>query len=193
MATKLINNNNNKIDLKRDSFSGRICDDLCEVLLSYLSFEDKIHFECVSKQFEKCIYIKQNTIEINESRLQTKNGLNKLLIGFEKNLIFDYKAFESVLKKLKFINNIIIDFNNYNDIINTKVIIEIIIENCNNLKSIAFNFLQINRYLIEEFGLTFGQKLTEIDFIGAQNAFYEFNKYKKLLSTAKKIRSYFTL
>jgi hypothetical protein len=49
---KSINNNNNKIDLKRDSFSGRICDDLCEVLLSYLSFEDKIRFECISKQFQ---------------------------------------------------------------------------------------------------------------------------------------------
>jgi hypothetical protein len=44
------NNNNNEKSLKRDSFSGRICDDLCEVLLSYLSFEDKIRFECVSKQ-----------------------------------------------------------------------------------------------------------------------------------------------
>jgi hypothetical protein len=59
------NNNNNEIDLKRDSFSDRFCDDLCEVLLSYLSLEDKIRFECVSKQFQNCIYIKQNTIELN--------------------------------------------------------------------------------------------------------------------------------
>ncbi len=30
--------NNEEFDSNRESFSGRICDDLCEVLLSYLSF-----------------------------------------------------------------------------------------------------------------------------------------------------------
>ena len=60
------NNNNNENLLKRDSFSGRICDDLCEVLLSYLSFEDKIRFECVSKQWQKCVYEKQHSLVINE-------------------------------------------------------------------------------------------------------------------------------
>ncbi len=29
---------NNKIDLRRDSMSDRICDDLCEILFTYLSF-----------------------------------------------------------------------------------------------------------------------------------------------------------
>jgi hypothetical protein len=46
------NNNNYENSLKRDSFSDRICDDLCQVLLSYLSFEHKIRFECISKQFQ---------------------------------------------------------------------------------------------------------------------------------------------
>jgi hypothetical protein len=50
------NNNNNENELKRDSFSARICDDLCRLLLSYLSFEDKIRFECVLKQFQNCVY-----------------------------------------------------------------------------------------------------------------------------------------
>jgi hypothetical protein len=80
---KLINNNNNnEISLKRDSFSDRICDDLCEVLLSYLSFKDKIRFECISKQFQRCLYIKQNNIEVNdfEYKDRDKNKLNKLLI-----------------------------------------------------------------------------------------------------------------
>ena len=43
----------NKKTLRRDSFRDRICDDLCSVLLSYLSFEDKIRFECVSQQFQR--------------------------------------------------------------------------------------------------------------------------------------------
>ena len=36
----------------------RFGDDLCELLLSYLSFEDKIRFECVSHQFQRLIFNK---------------------------------------------------------------------------------------------------------------------------------------
>jgi hypothetical protein len=46
------------------------------------------------------------------------------------------------------------------------------------LKSIAFNFEQINEQLIEEFGLKFGQKLTEITFKTTSNGV---EKHKKLL------------
>ena len=34
-----------ELGLRRDSFSERFCDDLCEIIVSYLSFEDKIRFE----------------------------------------------------------------------------------------------------------------------------------------------------
>ncbi len=59
---------NNKIDLRRDSMSDRICDDLCEILFTYLWFEDKIGFECIWKQFQRCVYIKQNAIEMDSKR-----------------------------------------------------------------------------------------------------------------------------
>jgi septum formation topological specificity factor MinE len=63
---QLIENNNKNygFEPKRDSFSDRICDDLCEVLLKYLSIDDKIKFECISKQFQRCVYTKQNSINI---------------------------------------------------------------------------------------------------------------------------------
>jgi hypothetical protein len=107
-----------------------------------------------------------------------KNNLNTLLIKKErKNEIFSFNAFESVLKKCKFINNIIIKDND----LSTEEILNLIIKNCDNLKSIAFNFETISYELIEKFGLKFGQKLREISF----NGDYESNdnkiKYKKLL------------
>ena len=37
----------------RQSFSDRICDDLCEEILQYLSLEDKLKLEGVSKQFQR--------------------------------------------------------------------------------------------------------------------------------------------
>ena len=77
------NNNNNKscneLSLRRDSFSGRFCDELSEVLLSYLSFEDKIRFECVLHQFQRLLFNKQYVLVINDLRLERNNKLQKLL------------------------------------------------------------------------------------------------------------------
>jgi hypothetical protein len=56
------NNNNNEIDLRRDSLS----DDLFEVFLKYLSFEDKICIECVSKQFQRLVFNKQFVVDIDD-------------------------------------------------------------------------------------------------------------------------------
>ena len=103
------NNNNNELSLRRDSFSDRFCDDLCEVVVSYLSFEDKILFECVSHQFQRLLFNKQYVLQVFDSilRLKTQNSLNKLLnnSGTKINL----NALESVLKKCQFINKIVIN------------------------------------------------------------------------------------
>ncbi len=64
---------------RTQAFDYRICDDLCEVLLKYFPFEDKIKFECISKQFQRFIFNKQYVVHI-------KNSIN-------------LKAFESLLKK----------------------------------------------------------------------------------------------
>jgi hypothetical protein len=175
------NNNNNKIDLKRDSFSDRFCDDLCEVLFIYLSLEDKIKFECVSKQWQKLVFNKQYSIGIKEYGIQMKNDLDNLLITFSECIKhFNYKAFESVLKKCKFINNIIIDFNYFNDI-NTEQVLQLIIKNCNHLKSITFDFNKISDQLMQKFGQKFGQKLHEISFIDGNESNDNIIKYAKLL------------
>jgi hypothetical protein len=176
------NNNNNENPLKRDSFSGRICDDLCQVLLSYLSFEDKMRFECVSKQWQKCVYEKQYSLEMNESedKDRDKNQFYKLFNKYAKNeLQSRLKTFESLIKKCKFINNIVIKLNSSNEGI-TEEVFKLIIKNCNNLKSIEFNFNTISEELIQEFGLKFGQNLREITFIGDIESNH-INKYKKLL------------
>ena len=42
----------------------RFGDDLTEEVLQYLTFIDKARFECVSKQWQRCIYKKQTVLEI---------------------------------------------------------------------------------------------------------------------------------
>ena len=73
------------IDLnqRRDSFDERICDDLSEVILQYLSLKDKLRLECVFKQFQRTIFERQYSLDIKE--FQNKR--------------FNFKAFKCVLKK----------------------------------------------------------------------------------------------
>jgi hypothetical protein len=92
-----INDNNSDYEYRRDSFSDKVCDDLCEILLSFLSFDDKIRFECISKRFQKLIFNKQNTFEVIYSYSCNNNTFNQLVVNYES---FNIKAFESVLKSV---------------------------------------------------------------------------------------------
>ena len=46
----------------------RLGDDLCQHILSYLTFEDKHRLKCVSKQWEYLINIQQNQMDLYHSR-----------------------------------------------------------------------------------------------------------------------------
>jgi len=46
----------------------RFDDDLCQLLLSFLSISDKIKFECVSKQWKYLIFNKQQKLIINGTK-----------------------------------------------------------------------------------------------------------------------------
>jgi hypothetical protein len=114
--------------IKMQSFSDRICDDLCEVLLKYLSFEDKIKFECVSKQFQRLIFNKQNKLRLDFFGDSDPNTLNQLINCDRSHCSGSIKseAFESVVKKCKFIDNIVVKSNKKFSIPNAKQILRII-------------------------------------------------------------------
>ena len=50
----------------KDSFD-RFGDDFCELILSYLRLFDKISYECLSKQFSRCVYEKQFRLIVNKT------------------------------------------------------------------------------------------------------------------------------
>jgi hypothetical protein len=187
MNDKQVINNNNKIDLRRDSMSDRICDDLCEILFTYLSFEDKIKFECVSKQWQTLIFNKQFILDINVFINHKKQQfLDKLLIPKNDNK-FDLKAFESVLKKCKFINNIIIR----ESIGSEETICQLINKYCLNLKSIALNLDAISDQTLKLFANKFGNKLENLNFckfIDFGNNYVE-QKIKSLLKECPNLLS----
>ena len=55
--------------LNRQSFSDRICDDLCEEILQYLSLEDKLKLEGVSKQFQRTVLKKHYKLTIENNNI----------------------------------------------------------------------------------------------------------------------------
>ena len=66
-----------------------------ELILQYLTFEDKVRLECVSKQWRKLVFNKQFGIEFFNTRNKNKSSLNGLFRG----KVLNKQSLESVLKK----------------------------------------------------------------------------------------------
>ena len=78
----------------------RFGDDLTEEILQYLTLEDKIRLECVSKQWQRCVYQRQYVLELDLCCDETQNTLNRILrIECNDGIELVKKCLESVLKK----------------------------------------------------------------------------------------------
>ena len=172
------------VSQKRQSFSHRICDDLCEVLLQFLPIKDKLRLESVSKQFKKTVLQKQNEIilevklegfsyprrsdssyEPNLLRLKYSPEYN-VVVGMDRHLevtAFEscyHKPIESLLKKCPNIQSIdLTGFHSENNRI-LILMLQMITKYCNHL--IEFNVLWLNSndcIESQEFCRKFGQKL----------------------------------
>jgi hypothetical protein len=169
-----LKNNLNILKNRKKSFDYRICDDLCEVLLSYLSFEDKIRFECVSKQFQRCVFVKQFVIDLNDNKfLLNENQINE-------------KAIEIVLKKCQNITALLLTSSQFF----TQNTLKLITKYCLHLKEIIFDINGINEETIRQFGEICGQKLEKIYFADREKDTKD-NKYKTLIKLCPNLRQLF--
>ena len=108
-----------EVNYGRDSFEDRFCDDLCEDILQYLSLEDKLKLQCVSKQFQKTVFQRQYALYLNimnpaehrdyleniKIRQRYKRISNHFYYIEEQNL----DSFEALLKKCPNITAIELD------------------------------------------------------------------------------------
>ena len=161
----------------KDCFD-RFGDDLIEVLLSYISFEDCFQYKCVSKQWKRLIFNKQNELNIiNTSRLiSLKRSFNiiylkhfllakNLRIKFikEDNTRNKFKAIELILRNCPNITSVEIHPNLTTAEVNK--VFELIIKYCNNLYKIKLNSsndLAVNT--MNRFCNKFGSNLKIIQF-----------------------------
>ena len=167
-----------------DSFDDRFCDDLCEDILQYLPLKDKLRRECVSKQFQRTVFQKQNEIVLGLNggrRLPSHHEYyNPNLLRLKYPSVYAvleemdpqlevlafkscfHKPIESLLKKCPNIQSIDltrIETNN-NEI--SKQIFQMITKYCNHLNEFNVLWFDLNEYKSQEFCRMFGSKLRNI-------------------------------
>ena len=87
----------------------RFGDDLTEEVLQYLTFDDKIRLECVSKQWQRCVYQRQYVIDIDVfNRYNNQNQLHGLFRRFYDERQSDEQRLVSVVKKCPNITKVIL-------------------------------------------------------------------------------------
>jgi hypothetical protein len=113
---------NDDFDKYLRKYSWTFSDELTELILSYISFEDKIILERVSKQFQRTIFKKQYNIEFT--------GYEMEIYLFKKTI--NIKDIEFIFKKC--LNIKIIDINGYinDNIFNNLIYLLIKYNNCMN-------------------------------------------------------------
>ena len=151
----------------KNSFD-RFGDDLTELIVSYLWFEDKVRLECVSKQWRRLVFNKQFVIEINknleDNRIEKHNSMNKLLTVINNKSCVKNQSLESLLKKCSNIKKVILrrTFDSS--------VLSLIGRYCPNIKSLtyylkvndkALSFFQQYGHKLEELNLHFKNEITE--------------------------------
>ena len=167
--------------LRRQSFSDRVCDDLCEVILQFLPLKDKLKLECVSKQFQRTALVSQRSMDLDILRISAENveKLLKKLPNLKKILWFKFENTYQ-FEKIKLNSN---DF------------IELIMKYCNNLTEFELTSNLLNKNDFEEkFFDKFGHKLITLgtDRVMEHNLKIYFPLYKTPNIEELTIDSYFS-
>ena len=121
---------------------------MCEEILQYLTFEDKVRLECVSKQWRRLVFNKQFDIEINSNQLhRSKTSLK----------IFQL-TIQSVLKKCPNIINVKINLKQM-----SSQLLSLIVHYCHRIKSLTYcSYIERNDINVLSFFRIFGHKLEEL-------------------------------
>ena len=148
----------------KDSFD-RFGDDLTEEVLQYLTFSDKVRLECVSKQWQRCIFQRQFVIELKYPDLKPQNSLNQMIVWKEvgrcrtkkRRKTIETSALESVLKKCPNITTIGISVYMYG------IDLSLFGQNCPKLKALKLDKNYLKDFGVLEFGERYGHQLQELE------------------------------
>ena len=149
----------------------RFGDNLTEEVLQYLTLKGKIRLECVSKQWQRCVFRKQFVLEICK-RYQRYNSLKRLFTrivcskqsdeesdGEEYSIYqLNIKRLQSVLKKCTNVEEVIL----YTPV--NSSVLSLIGRYCPHMKSFSYTHSNDDKAL--SFFRMYGHKLEELVIIG---------------------------
>ena len=143
----------------KNSFD-RFGDDFCELILSYLRLFDKISYECLSKQFSRCVYEKQFRLIVNKTVFQ------RLVRTDRKGKTFtDVNRFKRLVKKLCNVRVIDVEYSQlWCDFGKFLEILGLTEKYCEHLKEINIHFVNITEDQVNYVLKKFGYKLGSITF-----------------------------
>ena len=136
---------------RRDSMD-RFGDDMCELILSELNFEEKVRLECVSKQWKRCVFQREavlSVLEIECNDIKEQRELDKHFVEF-------------ILKKCRNIK--IVDIS---EEVSSEVL-SVIGRYCPHIRSLAFNTNSVENL---EFFRDNGCKLVKLIVFNGYNEF----------------------
>ena len=135
----------------------RFGDDLTEELLQYMTFEDKIRLECVSKQWQRCVFNKQFGLDIVKGSKQTMDSL-RIYRKVKRRLPIVYiSCLKSILKKCPNIMRVNIEIEVESEVLS------LIGQNCPNIKSLRLSPTNSSAEKSLSFFRMYGHKLEELD------------------------------
>src|SRR5437868_3292595 len=122
--------------VRSPSFGDRVCDDLSEELLQYLTIEDKLRLECVSKQFQKTVFKSHKKIVIDNRFGRTPFTEKQIFLNYSEviPLVINCNRVVNVLKKAPNVSEITIGSNNF--IENIEEVLQTVVKHCHHLKTL---------------------------------------------------------
>ena len=162
----------------KNSFD-RFGDDLTEEILQYMTFEDKIRLECVSKQWRRLVFNKQFVIELNmnleDNRYEKQNSLNKLIKVINYKSHVKHQSLESLLKKCPNITKV--NFRRKVD----SFTLSLIGRYCHRIKSLTYHLKAEDNAL--SFFRQYGHKLKELNLYLQHNVIEQYLRHCPNLKT----------
>ncbi|XP_054166184.1 uncharacterized protein LOC128963696 [Oppia nitens] len=150
----------------KDSFD-RFGDDLTELLLRYLSNNDRLRLDCVSKQWQSLIFIRQTHLRFDDKLL--KSWSKDLDINF-KTVNQIVKLFESIVRKCPNLTSVIIS-----DVYLMNSYLDLLVQHCRQLRHLCLlsetsgsggHQRTLNDNTIDRLFLTFADQLLTFKFDG---------------------------
>ena len=136
----------------------RFGDDLTELILQYLTFEDKVRLECVSKQWRRLVYNQQFVIELSMSNTYQQTNDSLRILYLRRDMASDNrKALKSLLKKCPNIKTIRINRGVYSSVLT------LIGRYCPRINSLTYYPSIDSDDNVLSFFRMYGHKLEELD------------------------------